>query len=386
MRALSSRGWFWVAQIGGWVAYASSLFLTFLPGMEPGRRVAVLLNKELRAVVGIVLSLGLLRLYRRLTPEPVVSGRVAAIALFASLVTGIAGYFVHAAIMVGLGLQPSFAVFLDPTTAPRSILEFVFAFLVWSAAYFGVLVWRRSEEREREAAEARRLAQEAQLQMLAYQLNPHFLFNALTSIRAMIDEDRGRARQMVTQLAAFLRHALVERALDTTTLAAELDALQGYLAIEQIRFEERLAIETRVDPAAEPCAIPAFLIHPLRENAIKHGARDGAEGPLRVRLEATVTDGVLRVEVWTTGSLAVGAPDAPVPNADHRGDDLGFAAASPNGTSGAGIGVRNVRERLARLFPGRHRFALSDEHGWVRALVELPAHAGRALPAPPSPA
>jgi hypothetical protein len=60
MRALSSRGWFWVAQIGGWVAYASSLFLTFLPGMEPGRRVAVLLNKELRAVVGIVLSLGLL--------------------------------------------------------------------------------------------------------------------------------------------------------------------------------------------------------------------------------------------------------------------------------------------------------------------------------------
>ena len=85
MRALSSRGWFWVAQIGGWVAYASSLFLTFLPGMEPGRRVAVLLNKELRAVVGIVLSLGLFRLYRRLTPEPEVSGRVAAIALVASL-------------------------------------------------------------------------------------------------------------------------------------------------------------------------------------------------------------------------------------------------------------------------------------------------------------
>jgi len=229
---------------------------------------------------------------------------------------------------------------------------------VWSAAYFGVLVWRRSQEREREATEARRLAQEAQLQMLAYQLNPHFLFNALTSIRAMIDEDRGRARQMVTQLAAFLRHALVERALDTTTLAAELDALQGYLAIEQIRFEERLAIETRVDPAAEPCAIPAFLIHPLLENAIKHGARDAGDGPLRVRLEAAVTDGVLRVEVWNTGSLASGAPDGRAPN--------------------AGIGVRNVRERLVRLFPGRHRFDLTDEKGWVRAVVELPAHVGRA--------
>ena len=348
MKPASSRTWFWVAQVGGWGAYASSLFLTFLPGMEPGRRVAVLLNKELRAVVGIVLSLGLLRLYRRLTPEPEVSGRVAAIALVASVVTGIAGYFVHAAIMVGIGLQPSFAVFLD-ATAPRSILEFVFAFLVWSVAYFGVLVWRRSEEREREAAEARRLAQEAQLQMLAYQLNPHFLFNALTSIRAMIDEDRVRARQMVTELAAFLRHALVERALVTTTLAAELDALRGYLAIEQIRFEERLAIETHVEPAAESCAIPAFLIHPLLENAIKHGARESG-GPLRVRLDARLLGDALRVEVWNTGSLVSRAR--------------------------TGIGVRNVRERLARLFPGRHRFELTDEHGWVRALVELPARAG----------
>ena len=369
MRALSSRGWFWVAQIGGWVAYASSLFLTFLPGMEPGRRVAVLLNKELRAVVGIVLSLGLLQLYRRLTPEPDVSGRVAGIALVASVIAGIAGYFVHAAIMVGIGLQPSFEIFLDATTAPRSILEFVFAFLVWSAAYFGVLIWHRSQEREREAMEARRLAQEAQLQMLAYQLNPHFLFNALTSIRAMIDEDRVRARQMVTELAAFLRHALVERALVTTTLAAELDALRGYLAIEQIRFEDRLAIETHVEPAAESCSIPAFLIHPLLENAIKHGAR-ATDGPLRVRLDARLLGDALRVEVWNTGSLVPHAPTG-----SYRGAELGLVDATTNASS-TGIGVRNVRERLARLFPGRHRFELTDERGWVRALVELPARAG----------
>jgi hypothetical protein len=371
MRALSSRGWFWVAQVGGWVAYASSLFQTFLPAMEPGRRVAVLINKELRAVVGIVLSLGLLRLYRWIAPEPEVNGRVAAIVLIASLVTGVAGYFAHAAIMVAIGLQPSFAIFFDPTSAPRSILEFVFAFGVWSAAYFGVLIWRTSQLREREAVEARRLAQEAQLQMLAYQLNPHFLFNALTSIRAMIDEDRGRARQMVTELAAFLRHALVERALQTTTLAAEIDALRGYLAIEQIRFEERLAIETHVDEAAEACAIPAFLIHPLLENAIKHGARDQGDGPLRVRLDATVTGDVLRVEVWNTGSLVSrAASDA------RRGGELGLVDASPN-AAGTGIGVRNVRERLARLFPGRHRFELTDERGWVRALVELPARGGQ---------
>src|SRR6185295_17344028 len=242
-------------------------------------------------------------------PDPEVTPRLALIAFVASVAAGIAGYFAHAVIMVGIGLQPSFDIFLDPTSAPRSILEFVFAFLVWSAAYFGVLIWHRSQEREREAVEARRLAQEAQLQMLAYQLNPHFLFNALTSIRAMIDEDRVRARQMVTELAAFLRHALVERALQTTTLAAELDALRGYLAIEQIRFEERLAIETHVDQAAEACAIPAFLIHPLLENAIKHGARDNGDGPLRVKLDARVVGDALRVEVWNTGKLSARTPD-----------------------------------------------------------------------------
>ena len=366
MRPLSSRTWFWIAHVGGWVAYASALFLTFLPSMEPGRRGAVFVNKELRAVVGIVLGLGLLRVYRRIVPAPEVTVRVGLVALAVSVVTGIIGYFVHAWLMIAVGLQPSMAIFLEPTTMPRSVLEFVFAFLVWSAAYFGVQTWRRSQEREREAVEARHLAQEARLQMLAYQLNPHFLFNALTSIRAMIDEDRARARQMVTQLAGFLRHSLVERPLQTTTLAAELDALHGYLAIEQIRFEERLAIETRVEPNAEPCAIPAFLIHPLVENAIKHGARDRGDGPLRVRLEAVVAGDVLRVEVWNTGALAASRPA-------NRGGDLGLAEVSVSSANGTGIGVRNVRERLQHLFPGRHRFELTDHDGWVRALVELPA-------------
>jgi LytS/YehU family sensor histidine kinase len=91
-----------------------------------------------------------------------------------------------------------------------------------------------------------------------------------------------------------------------------------------------------------------------------------------VRLDATVANGVLRVEVWNTGSLVARA----VADARRTGE-LGFADDAPNGTAGTGIGVRNVRERLARLFPGKHRFELTDERGWVRALVELPARAGQ---------
>ena len=113
---------------------------------------------------------------------------------------------------------------------------------------------------------------------------------------------------------------------------------------------------------------PAFLIHPLLENAIKHGARDDG-GPLRVRLDARVTGDALRVEVWNTGSLV-----SRVPSDSPRGAELGLVGSTPN-VNGTGIGVRNVRERLARLFPGRHRFELTDEQGWVRAMVELPARA-----------
>src|SRR5690349_21581150 len=109
----TARRAFCLAQIGGWGAYPSSRFLPFLPWMEPGRRLAVLLNKELRAVVGIIVSLGLLWLYRRVAPEPAVSARVGVVALAASVVAGVAGYFIHAAIMVAVGLQPSFAIFLE---------------------------------------------------------------------------------------------------------------------------------------------------------------------------------------------------------------------------------------------------------------------------------
>src|SRR5690348_9466360 len=117
MRAgVSSSRWFWVAQIGGWIAYASSLFLTFLPAMEPGRRVAVFINKELRAVVGIIVSLGLLLLYRRVVPEPEVGARAAVLALVASVAAGVIAYFAHGALMVSIGLQPSFDIFLEPTT------------------------------------------------------------------------------------------------------------------------------------------------------------------------------------------------------------------------------------------------------------------------------
>ena len=118
------------------------------------------------------------------------------------------------------------------------------------------------EQRE-QALRAEAAARDAQLRMLAYQLNPHFLFNTLNSIRALINEDRQRAREMVTALSGYLRYALVERPLHVALLEEEVASVRGYLAIEQVRFEERLDARMEIDAAALRCEVPAFLLNPL---------------------------------------------------------------------------------------------------------------------------
>jgi LytS/YehU family sensor histidine kinase len=204
-------------------------------------------------------------------------------------------------------------------------------------------------------------ARDAQLRMLAYQLNPHFLFNTLNSIRALINEDRQRAREMVTALAGYLRYALVERPLHVAPLEEEVASVRGYLAIEQVRFEERLDVRMEVEPNALRCEVPAFLLNPLVENALKHSAAGTADAPLVLRVEARLVEpNRLRLVVENSGRWA--ARGATTPNVGD-GD---------NGLPG-GVGLANVRARLEALHPGDHRMVIEEMDGRVRVMVELPA-------------
>jgi hypothetical protein len=201
------------------------------------------------------------------------------------------------------------------------------------------------------AAHATALAQQAQLQMLRYQLNPHFLFNALNSIRAMILEDGMRARQMVTELAEFLRYSLDGREQEST-IDDELQAIDNYLAIQRIRFEERLDVAVTVDPEARRAVVPCFLIHPLVENAVKHGMQSSAM-PLRVEIEVRRLADGLSVRVSNTGRLGGAAP------------------AEGTRSEGTGTGMKNIAQRLKLAFPGRHSFGIEERDGWVHARMRL---------------
>ncbi len=211
--------------------------------------------------------------------------------------------------------------------------------------------WYQLTDQRRQLGEASALAQQAELAMLRYQLNPHFLFNALNSIRALTVEDPLRARQMVTELSDFLRSSL-DRKREENTIGDELGALASYLAIQRIRFEERLLVTVRADPKAQQAGVPCFLIHPLVENAVKHGMRTSPM-PLRIEVEVTREGPRLEISVSNSGRLLPAS-------------STGAAAVDDTGT-----GLENVRRRLRLAFAGRHSFRIFESDGWVRAVIQL---------------
>lgn len=360
-RPAGSRRAYWLAQFGGWLAYALVHYLSYLPALAPGAYLeylgywGLLATELLYIPPGVAASTALGMLYGHLLARRMSWAAVVLAAFAACVVMGAGFFLVYRALVLGFGLLAPGETFLQWPNAMRALLAFTFALIAWTGVWFGVVFWQRSQA-------SQLLAQEAKLQMLAYQLNPHFLFNALNSLRAMISEDPARARIMVTELAEFLRYALMHRPLDHTPLSDELEVIESYLAIEKIRFEDRLSVTFDVDRAAVEAPVPAFLLHPLVENALRHGNGGQPGHPLQVRVAARTEAGRLVLEVWNSGAL--------VPSVNGRG---GALVASDDGRpAGAGIGLANVRARLETLYPGQYRFTLAEGSGGVLARVEMP--------------
>ncbi len=243
-------------------------------------------------------------------------------------------------------------LFLAPSQEAK--LDSPLAFPGIMLALVGVLMLietrRRLQEQLRSLAEVERQAQRAQLEALRYQLNPHFLFNALNSIGALAAEDPERARRVVTQLADFLRYSLVPGGAEGAawvTLEAEVAAISAYLEIELVRFESDLVVSYDIAADTADERVPAFLLLPLVDNAIKYGQRTSPT-PLHVALKAWKGPDGLRIEVANTGHW--------VETADVPGTRKGLA---------------NVEQRLSAEYPGRYSLRTRSEGGWVRVALSL---------------
>ena len=354
----------------GWLLFGVAMMIGSLDVMPWN---VIFATQPVYILMGFLLSLVLGRVYDRVGVGPASFGRTLAISVAASCAAGMLWnvafyYYRH----FGAATVHSFIIGATSSLRFRrgwildgALVECVLPLFGWSLVHLGLQYNTALREQREQALRAVAAARDAQLRMLAYQLNPHFLFNTLNSIRALINEDRQRAREMVTALSGYLRYALVERPLHVALLDEEVESVRGYLAIEKVRFEERLDVRVDVDPATLRCEVPAFLLNPLVENALKHGATGTTDAPLVVRVVARLVEpDRLRLMVENTGEWkgTWKGKGKTAPAADDGG----------NGLPG-GVGLANVRARLRALHPGDHRVGMEHGCGRVRIHVELPA-------------
>ena len=217
------------------------------------------------------------------------------------------------------------------------LVHYFFALIGWSLAYFWLRAEMAEQAEHRRTVRAQAEALRSELEQLRLQLDPHFLFNALNGVAEEIPEHPVEALDMLRNLTAYLRHSLDGIHHTVVKVEAEVGGLTAYLAVQKARFGERLHTHLDVAPEARRHRIASFLLQPLVENAVKHGRRDHG---LDVRIDIRLDGETLRVEVENTGAL-----------------DTTSAAAR---RQRPGIGVENVRRRLALHYPDRHVFTLRE--------------------------
>jgi signal transduction histidine kinase len=223
--------------------------------------------------------------------------------------------------------------------------------LCWSVLYFGIKFYERLQLEREATLRQSALAQEAQLKMLRYQLNPHFLFNTLNAISTLVLDGQNRTANLaVSRLSEFLRYTLDQDPMKKVTLRQELDALNLYLGIEKLRFGDRLRLEFDVDERAESALVPSLLLQPLVENAMKYAIAPREQGGA-VTVIAGIEGGGLRLAVVDDGP---GLPPA-VANANGRG-----------------VGLRNTRERLKVLYGDAHSVEVAGASPGLRVEMRLP--------------
>jgi len=247
------------------------------------------------------------------------------------------------------------AAMMDPVAVIfSSALEWYFFIAAWAVMGVALIASGKARDAERQAASFARAASDAELRALRYQVNPHFLFNTLNSLSSLVMRDRAEeAERMILNLSTFFRASLTRDAKEDVTLAEEIRLQLLYLDIERIRFPERLVVKVDVPPALDDALVPALILQPIVENAIKYGVSRSPR-PVTVRIAADAI--AERLE------LSVSDDAEPARTVDIEGSD------------GCGVGLVNVRARLAARFGAEASMAAGStaSGGWtVRLLMPL---------------
>ncbi len=349
---------FWLLQVVGWfgLSLISFLSLTLWYDQQSFNYIA---HTLLQSLLGILVSWPLRPLFHHFWNKSVWSLVAAGMAgvLVCSVVWTILRITTFMAMTGEQGLWTDFGGWLFGS---------ILIFSCWAAFYHGAKFYQllqsehanllrvaaENKEQQLRRSQAEAIAHEAQLKMLRYQLNPHFLFNTLNAIAALVTaKELSRASTMIVQLSNFLRYSLDNDPVRRVTLKEEIDALKLYLNIEQTRFAERLALDFAIDTSAEVVRIPSLLLQPLAENAIKYAVAPMEEGG-KISVSAELDKDYVCIEMLDSG-----------PGIKAEDQSL----------EGVGIGLRNTVDRLHEFYGDNYTFNLeSAASGGLRVFMRLP--------------
>jgi LytS/YehU family sensor histidine kinase len=338
---------FWVINISGWILLTIVYLLLYYPSQlkDPKIVIGLLLSK----FTGFLCSVALRYFYKKINYKSYSIIKLVLGGVLISLVASHLWFVLDFTISIPLqglkGLVDAYFIF---NVYLKTIWSGFFTLYFWSTLYFVIKFWLEWTEQKKQTEQAILLAQNAQLQMLRYQVNPHFLFNSLSSLRALVRIDQKKAEKMILQISKFLRYSLVTKKNNQVLLGEELEAIGHYFDIERVRFEDKLQTQLDIDPKANDFLIPSFLIHPIIENAIKYGM-DTSPMPLIIQLKAKVAGSVLQLDIINTGHWV------------NEGEKR-----SNNGT---GTGLKNVKQRLDLAFPNRNSFKIIKEKNKVHIKI-----------------
>ncbi|MEZ4989060.1 MAG: histidine kinase [Saprospiraceae bacterium] len=337
---------FWIAQIGGW---SLATFLNILvyqllnpyPGMVRGSLVAM--------GSGMLISL----LYREAIQQMGWKERspramILPILLSVPIVTAI--WAITFAIICTL----FYPYLLLPRVSFFQYFAGVFfsgnlIMLIWVTSYFAYQYFSRFSQAEVEKWKMTAIAREAQLGALKAQINPHFMFNALNNIRALILENQNRSREMLTHLSELLRYNFSSTEQQLVPLENELEIVQSYLELVSIQYEQRLQAKIEHPEDLSELRVPPMIIQLLVENAVKHGVALSPTGG-KIFIDVEHVDHLLHITVRNTGYL----------NGQNRIEEP------------SGVGLANIRERLRLLYDHSAHLSITEHNGWVKATIIIP--------------
>lgn len=341
---MSKRKLYWVSLFSGWTAYIILMYvLNRLDGKVLDTYFA--LNLLTTFSLGILISHAyryviLWRNWLRLKIIQLIP-RV----LGASIVCGLVYFFVHS--LISELITGSFAMSFEWLAVLQTTLNLAVIFMLWSLLYFLFHFIQNYRKEEIKNLQWQAAKNEMELNKLKSQLNPHFIFNSMNSIRALIDEDPQKSKQSVTRLANILRSSLLMGRKKVIPFHEELQLVKDYLNLEKTRFEERLECEFEIDDQVRDHMIPPMLLQTLVENGIKHGVSKLQEGG-KLSVNAWKGNGVLNLRIFNSGKL--------------------YNSTNPE----TGFGLANTKQRLDLLYGKRAHFSIQNYADGVLAEVKIP--------------